>query len=170
MILIDQTPQADGSSRLGRTSTSPGGKNVGPFDIESYLGQYQSDSTAKNPWAPLTATKLLIMKRKSFADMDCPIARALEVVGDWWTPLILREVVCGGTKNFQYLENNLGIAPAVLSSRLSALVDNGLLERKRYSEHPERFEYIATSAANDFRNVLDELFDWGTKWASSPQR
>jgi DNA-binding HxlR family transcriptional regulator len=106
------------------------------------------------------------MKRKSFADMDCPIARALEVVGDWWTPLILREVVYAGTKNFQDLQNNLGIAPAVLSSRLSVMVDNGLLERKQYSEHPKRFEYIATNKANDFQNVLDELRDWGTKWAS----
>jgi len=102
--------------------------------------------------------------------MDCPIARALELVGDWWTPLILREVVLIGTKNFQDLENNLGIAPAVLSSRLSVLVDNGLLERKRYSEHPERFEYLPTTAANDFRNVLDELRYWGTKWTSSPER
>lgn len=110
------------------------------------------------------------MKRKSFADMDCPIARALELVGDWWTPLILREVVLSGTKHFQDLENNLGIAPAVLSSRLSALVDHGLLERNRYSEHPDRFEYLATSAANDFRNVLDELRDWGAKWTNSPER
>ena len=91
--------------------------------------------------------------------MDCPIARALEVVGDWWTPLILREVVCAGTKHFQYLQNNLGIAPAVLSSRLGVLVDNGLLERRQSSEHRQRFEYIATDTANDFRNVLDELFD-----------
>ncbi|MCS5675230.1 MAG: helix-turn-helix domain-containing protein [Actinomycetota bacterium] len=107
------------------------------------------------------------MKRKSFAEMDCPIARALEVVGDWWTPLILREIVLNGPQKFQDLERNLGIAPAVLSNRLNDLIDNDLLERRQYSEHPERFEYIATSASQDFEAVLDELKRWGTKWTTS---
>ena len=108
------------------------------------------------------------MKRKSFEEMDCPIAQSLELVGEWWTPLILRDVVMVGLTRFDDIQNNLGIAPTVLTSRLKHLVDNGLLERRQYSERPPRYEYLPTDAAHDFEPVLRELFKWGLKWTTLP--
>ena len=97
--------------------------------------------------------------------MDCPIAQSLELVGEWWTPLILRDVVMVGLTRFDDIQSDLGIAPTVLVNRLKHLVDNGLLERRRYSEHPPRYEYLPTDAALDFEPVLDALLQWGRKWA-----
>jgi DNA-binding HxlR family transcriptional regulator len=108
------------------------------------------------------------MKRKSFEDMDCPIAQSLELVGEWWTPLILRDIVMVGLTRFDDIQNNLGIAPTVLASRLKHLIDSGLLERRQYSEHPPRYEYVATDAAQDFEHVLRALFKWGLKWTTVP--
>ncbi len=70
------------------------------------------------------------MKRKSFREMECPIAQTLEVVGEWWTPLILREVLIRDRTKFDEIQNALGIAPTVLANRLSTLVSHGLLERR----------------------------------------
>lgn len=108
------------------------------------------------------------MKHKSFRDMACPIAQSLELVGEWWTPLILRDIVMGGATRFDDIQNNLGIAPTVLTSRLGHLVDNGLLERRQYCERPPRFEYIPTEAAKDFEPVLLALLTWGKKWTTVP--
>jgi len=105
------------------------------------------------------------MKRKSFGHMACPIAQSLELVGEWWTPLILRDTVLLGLSRFDDIQNNLGIAPTVLASRLNHLVEGGLLERRQYSERPPRFEYIPTEAAQDFKPVLGALENWGQKWA-----
>lgn len=108
------------------------------------------------------------MRRKSFEDMDCPIAQSLEVVGEWWTPLILRDVVMLGLTRFDDIQADLGIAPTVLNSRLKHLIDQGLLERRQYSAHPPRYEYLPTEAAKDFEPVLKALFKWGLKWTTSP--
>lgn len=104
------------------------------------------------------------MKRKSFEDMGCPIAQSLELVGEWWTPLILRDTVMVGLTRFEEIQRNLGIAPTVLTTRLNHLVDNGLLERRQYCERPPRYEYIPTESARDFEPVLKALFKWGLKW------
>ena len=108
------------------------------------------------------------MKRKSFENMDCPIAQSLELVGEWWTPLILRDIVMIGLTRFDDIQDDLGIAPTVLTSRLKHLVDAGLLERRQYSERPPRFEYLPTEAAREFEPVLKALFKWGVKWAGVP--
>ena len=108
------------------------------------------------------------MRRKSFEEMACPIAQSLELVGEWWTPLILRDVVMVGLTRFDDIQNNLGIAPTVLTSRLNHLVDTGLLERRQYNERPPRFEYIATESARDFKPVLEALATWGTTWTTVP--
>jgi len=100
--------------------------------------------------------------------MTCPIAQSLELVGEWWTPLILRDIVVFGLSRFDDLQNSLGIAPTVLTSRLNRLVEVGLLEREQYCERPPRFEYLPTEAARDFQPVLDALFEWGRKWAPVP--
>lgn len=105
------------------------------------------------------------MKRKSFEKIDCPIAQSLELVGEWWTPLILRDVVMVGLTRFDDIQASLDIAPTVLTSRLKHLVEAGLLERRQYSDRPPRYEYVPTQAARDFEPVLKAMYKWGLKWA-----
>jgi DNA-binding HxlR family transcriptional regulator len=102
------------------------------------------------------------MRRKSFEKMACPIARGLERVGEWWSMLIMRDALHGMTR-FDEFEKSLGIAPNMLTRRLNALVEAGLLERRRYSEHPPRDEYVPTARGHDFRPVLISLMAWGNK-------
>ena len=103
------------------------------------------------------------MERKSFQGMDCPMALALERVGEWWSILILRDATHGMTK-FDEFEKSLGISPNSLSRRLGALVHAGLLERRRYSERPPRDEYVLTEAGQALRPVLIALYQWGSKY------
>lgn len=102
------------------------------------------------------------MQRKSFDAMSCPIARSLERVGEWWSILILRDAFAGLTQ-FDQFQKSLGIAPNMLTRRLNALVESGLLERRRYSERPPRDEYVLTGRGRDFRPVLWALLSWGNK-------
>ena len=102
------------------------------------------------------------MRRKSFGTMQCPIARSLERVGEWWSILILRDASLGLTR-FEEFQESLGIAPNILTRRLKALVETGLLERRRYNERPPRDEYVLTEAGRDFRPVLWTLLAWGNK-------
>src|SRR3954454_16653310 len=102
------------------------------------------------------------MRRKSFGEMQCPIARSLERVGEWWSMLILRDASLGLTR-FDQFQQSLGIAPNILTRRLNSLVEAGLLERRRYSERPPRDEYVLTEAGRDFRPVLWALLAWGNK-------
>ncbi|HTI80422.1 MAG TPA: helix-turn-helix domain-containing protein [Acetobacteraceae bacterium] len=102
------------------------------------------------------------MQRKSFDTMPCPIARSLERVGEWWSILILRDAF-RGLSRFDQFQASLGIAPNMLTRRLNALVESGLLEKRAYSEHPPRHEYILTERGRDFRPVLWALLAWGNK-------
>jgi DNA-binding HxlR family transcriptional regulator len=102
------------------------------------------------------------MQHKSFGSMPCPIARSLERVGEWWSMLILRDALHGFTR-FDEFQNSLGIAPNMLARRLNALVEAGLLERRRYSAHPPRDEYVPTARGRDFRPVLIALLAWGNR-------
>jgi DNA-binding HxlR family transcriptional regulator len=102
------------------------------------------------------------MQRKSFGNMQCPIARSLERVGEWWSILILRDAFYGLTR-FDEFQKSLDIAPNMLTRRLNGLVESGLLERRRYSERPPRFEYVLTERGRDFRPVLWALLGWGNK-------
>ena len=102
------------------------------------------------------------MQRKSFGKMACPIARSLERVGEWWSILIIRDALHGFTR-FDEFQKSLNIAPNMLARRLSALVDAGLLERRRYSERPPRYEYILTDTGRDFRPVLIAMTGWGNR-------
>ena len=102
------------------------------------------------------------MQRKSFANMQCPIARSLERVGEWWSMLILRDAL-RGARRFDEFQESLGIAPNMLTRRLNSLVESGLLERHRYSVRPTRYEYVPTERARDFRQVLWMLIAWGNK-------
>jgi DNA-binding HxlR family transcriptional regulator len=89
------------------------------------------------------------MQRKSFGKMACPIARSLERVGEWWSILIIRDALQGLTR-FDEFQKSLNIAPNMLTRRLSALIDAGLLERRRYSDRSPRYEYILTERGRDF--------------------
>jgi DNA-binding HxlR family transcriptional regulator len=102
------------------------------------------------------------MQRKNFGNMQCPVARSLERVGEWWSILILRDAVYG-LKRFDEFQKSLEIAPNMLTRRLNALVKGGLLKRQRYSEKPPRYEYVLTDRGRDFRPVLLSLLAWGNK-------
>jgi DNA-binding HxlR family transcriptional regulator len=102
------------------------------------------------------------MQRKSFGGMQCPIARSLERVGEWWSILILRDAL-HGLRRFDEFQKSLGVAPNMLTRRLNGLVESGLLERRLYNEHPPRHEYVPTARGRDFRPVLVALLAWGNK-------
>ena len=102
------------------------------------------------------------MHKTDFSDMPCPIARALDRVGEWWSILILRDAFHGLTR-FDQFQRSLGIAPNMLTRRLNGLVESGLLERRRYSERPPRDEYVLTPMGRDLRPVLWALISWGNK-------
>ncbi len=107
------------------------------------------------------------MKRASFADMRCCVAQTLEVVGEWWTPLILRDAFMGVTR-FDDFQQSLGIARNVLTARLNLLVERGVFEKVRYQEHPERFEYRLTPAGRDLFPIVATLQKWGLKHTEVP--
>jgi len=100
------------------------------------------------------------MRRKSFETQQCPIARSLERVGEWWSILILRDAFLGATR-FDQFEKSLHIAPNILTRRLVALVAAGLLEKRPYRVRPPRDEYLLTERGRDFRPVLWALVAWG---------
>jgi DNA-binding HxlR family transcriptional regulator len=102
------------------------------------------------------------MRRKSFDTMQCPIARGLERVGEWWSILILRDAF-RGMRRFDEFRDSLGIAPTMLTKRLNSLVQAGLLERRRYSDHPPRDEYALTERGIDFRPVLLAMLAFGNR-------
>ncbi|HXO03630.1 MAG TPA: helix-turn-helix domain-containing protein [Stellaceae bacterium] len=104
-------------------------------------------------------------------DMRCPIARTLDVIGERWTILILRDLVVDGPRKFQDFERSLGgISPNTLSTRLKRLEDAGIIERNFYEQHPPRAEYKLTKKGEELRPVLRALLDWGrrhTKYAAA---
>jgi len=102
------------------------------------------------------------MQHKSFEGMQCPIARSLEHVGEWWSMLILRDAAQGMTR-FDEFQKSLGIAPNILTKRLNGLVEAGLLERSRYSDRPPRDEYKLTARGQDFRPVLWAILAFGNR-------
>lgn len=102
------------------------------------------------------------MQRKSFSTMQCPIARGLEHVGEWWSILILRDAF-RGLSRFDEFSDSLGIAPNMLARRLTALVDAGLMRRERYNERPPRDAYLLTDRGRDFRPVMLAMLAFGNK-------
>ncbi|MEM9388513.1 MAG: helix-turn-helix domain-containing protein [Pseudomonadota bacterium] len=107
------------------------------------------------------------MKRKSFADKPCSIARTLDVLGDWWNPLIIREAMYG-VRRFDDIQRWLGIGRNILTHRLALLVGEGYLEKRRYQTAPERFEYVLTDKGRDASKVLIALMAFGEKWHFEP--
>jgi DNA-binding HxlR family transcriptional regulator len=103
------------------------------------------------------------MRRTSFAGMNCSVAAALEILGEWWTFLVLRDAFLG-VRRFEDFQRRLGIARNVLTTRLQTLVAHGVLDRRRYQERPERFEYRLTDKGLDLYPVLLSLMEWGDRW------
>jgi DNA-binding HxlR family transcriptional regulator len=103
-----------------------------------------------------------VSSRKTFGSKPCSIARTLDVVGDWWTLLVLRDVLLG-LRRFDELRGSLGVATNVLTLRLKRLTDAGILERRAYQEHPPRFEYSLTEKGRDLYPVLITLMVWGDR-------
>jgi DNA-binding HxlR family transcriptional regulator len=103
------------------------------------------------------------MQHKSLMRVQCPIARSLSKVGEWWSILILRDVFAGLSR-FDHFQKSLGIAPNMLTRRLKSLVEAGLLERRAYSAAPPRYEYVLTQKGRDFRPVIWALLAWGNKY------
>ena len=106
------------------------------------------------------------MLRRDYEGQNCSIARALEIVGERWTLLIIRDAFLG-LRRFEQFQQSLGIARNVLTDRLNRLVEEGILERVRYSERPERFEYRLTDKGRDLQIALAGLRQWGDLYLSA---
>ncbi|ANH68260.1 helix-turn-helix domain-containing protein [Mitsuaria sp. 7] len=105
------------------------------------------------------------MRRTSFEDMACPVARATDMLGDSWSVLILREVFYGHHR-FDEFATELGIASNTLTRRLAELVERELLKKRLYSDKPPRYEYVLTPKGRDLRPVMLALLTWGNKHAA----
>lgn len=109
------------------------------------------------------------MRRTRFDDWPCPIARTTDLVGDWWTPLVMREAFLG-RRRFDEFIDTLGIPRAVLADRLDRLVREGLLRKVAYEERPPRFEYRLTAKGIAFYDVLAAMWRWGSDWQWGDER
>jgi DNA-binding HxlR family transcriptional regulator len=103
------------------------------------------------------------VRRTRFDEWPCPIARVTDLVGDWWTPLVMRQAFYG-SRRFDEFVDALGIPRPVLTKRLGRLVDEGLLEKHRYEERPPRFEYRLTDKGRAFWDVLAAMWRFGMDW------
>lgn len=106
------------------------------------------------------------MLGKTYDNQVCSIARALDVVGERWSLLIIRDALFAGVARFGDFQQNLGVATNVLAARLDGFVAAGIMERRRYSARPEQHEYHLTAKGLDFAPALVALTAWGDRWAS----
>ena len=104
------------------------------------------------------------MQRTRFGDMACSVARTLDVIGEPWSPLILRDVYVG-IGRFEQIQADLGISRKVLAERLRWLVESGVLERRQYEARPPRHEYVLTAKGTELCDLLLVMVRWGDKWA-----
>lgn len=99
-------------------------------------------------------------------DLRCPVARALDIIGERWTLLILRDLMLEGPRKFQDLQRSLSaISPNTLSARLKTLEEAGVIERQFYDQHPPRAEYVLTAKGEALRPTLKALREWGERHA-----
>jgi DNA-binding HxlR family transcriptional regulator len=103
------------------------------------------------------------MRRTRFSDWHCSIARTVDLTGDWWTPLVMREAFYGA-RRFEEFQRYLGLSRNVLAQRLNRLVEEGMLDRVPYQERPLRHEYRLTEKGRDFFTVLAAMIRWGDRW------
>jgi DNA-binding HxlR family transcriptional regulator len=105
------------------------------------------------------------MQRTSFEDVNCSIAQCLEVVGEWWSLLIVRDAMLGVTR-FDDFQARLGISRNILHQRLSHLVEHRVLERVQYQDRPPRSEYRLTDKGRDLWHVITAMRQWGDRWSA----
>jgi DNA-binding HxlR family transcriptional regulator len=105
------------------------------------------------------------VERKSFADMDCSVAQCLEVVGEWWSLLIVRDAFMGVTR-FEEFQRRTGVSRNILTQRLGRLVERGVLERVPYCERPPRYAYRLTDKGRDLWPVINAMRQWGDRYES----
>jgi DNA-binding HxlR family transcriptional regulator len=108
------------------------------------------------------------MGRTDLGAMACPVARTLDVVGEWWTLLIVRDAFVGARRFEEFKAT--GIADNILSARLKKLVEAAIFERRRYQDHPERFEYHLTQKGQELGLVLAAMAGWGRRWTHGENR
>lgn len=108
---------------------------------------------------------LTAMKRTSFGAMNCSVAQCLDVVGEWWSMLIVRDAFLG-VRRFDEFQSRLGISRNILTTRLTSLVEAGVLEKVPYQERPVRHEYHLTAKGRDLWPVLTTMREWGDRWAA----
>lgn len=108
------------------------------------------------------------MRRAPLDHMHCSVAQTLDVVGDPWTLLIVRDALFGITR-FDEFRRSLGIPRATLTARLDTLVEHGAMERRRYQERPQRHEYVLTEKGRDLRRVIVSMLQWGDTWSPLPE-
>jgi DNA-binding HxlR family transcriptional regulator len=105
-----------------------------------------------------------LLMAKNYDIHDCPVAQTLDLIGERWTILLLRDLLLHGPRRFQDFQASLsGIAPNTLSSRLKAMEDNGLVRRELYSERPPRLEYVLTDKGKSLGPIVKAMREWGTK-------
>jgi DNA-binding HxlR family transcriptional regulator len=107
------------------------------------------------------------MRNTSFAGMHCSLAQSLEVMGDWWSPLILRDLYLG-LDRFDQLVTDLGISRNLLTDRLATMTEAGLIVRTPYQDNPVRYRYGLTEAGSELIPILIALTAWGDRWATPP--
>src|ERR1700678_1692925 len=105
------------------------------------------------------------MERKSVSGMHCSVAQCLEVIGEWWSMLIVRDAFLGVTR-FDQFQEHLGISRNVLNQRLAHLVEAGVLAKVPYSEHPPRHDYRLTDKGRDLWPVITAMRQWGDRYAA----
>ncbi|MCB0999634.1 MAG: helix-turn-helix transcriptional regulator [Acidimicrobiales bacterium] len=108
------------------------------------------------------------MRQTSFADFHCSLARSLEVMGDWWSPLILRDL-WAGIDRFDDLVTDLGISRNLLAQRLERLVAGGIVAREAYQDRPLRHRYVLADAGRELVPILAALTAWGDRWVPPPE-
>ena len=106
------------------------------------------------------------MRRASFQELNCSVAQTLEVVGDWWSLLIMRDIFFGVTR-FDDIQRRLGVARNTLTDRLNWLHDHGVVTRAPYGDSGNRFEYRLTYKGRDLQPVLLAMLAWGDKWGAT---
>ena len=107
------------------------------------------------------------MEKKSWANADCPIARAVDLLGEWGSLLIVREAF-GGTTRFDAFQKRLGISRNLLTARLNKLVDGGVLKRRPIATDAKRQEYVLTEMGEDLLKLVVAMRQWGDRWLFTP--
>src|SRR3954469_5846443 len=108
------------------------------------------------------------MQRTSFSEMACSLARSLDVAGEWWTPLVLRDLWMG-RRRFDEIQRNLEVSRKLLADRLDTLVSQGAVERRLYQARPPRHEYVLTEQGKELIEALLVLISWGDRWTAGDE-